>query len=341
MLCVFTEGIGRNRLPLTGIDLREKRVLIYVDFNVLFDVRCPTEVIPLARSHMALAVPTIRYCIDNGAKSVVLASHSRPQPIGAYPWSVTPRDRVSFGPLAVALEGMIDRTVVFLPQCIGPAVVAYCTNPPHGTVILLEKLPDPDEENGVTAATRTAFYQVFAKLADIFVNDTFATVHVHNSDVMLGAGFRWKTVGIQMLKELEKTTQVPPFHAFVFIVAFVDVYTGVEARGAASPCHCGWLEGVRTDEFVGEDGGEPHRRSHHRWRYRWIGLWCIKRARLFHDTLLVLCDTVQRSPNGSCDANGVSRHRKTETRAPNRVFHNRGEYHDQGRGRGCRAFLAR
>ena len=246
MCLSFTEAIGRNRLQLKDINLEEKRVLIYVDFNVIFDVRCPTDVIPRARSQMALAVPTIQYCIDNGAKSVVLASHSRPQTIGAYPWSVAPRDGVSFGPLAVALEGMIDRKVVFMPQCIGPAVVAHCTNPPRGTVILLEKLPDPDdEENGTTAETRTAFYHVFAKLADVFVNDTFATIHVHNSDVMLGAGFRWKTFGIQIRTELEKIAQVSPFiHRLGFHCCGIDVCTGVEEVCAASPCHCGWFEGV-------------------------------------------------------------------------------------------------
>lgn len=204
---VCTGEIGSDRLQLNEIDLKGQRVLIHVDFNVPFDVGDPTVVIPSARLQMDLAIPTMLYCIENGAKSVVLASRLCPPVIGGHPWS-TSRARLSLGPLATVLSRMIDRKVVFFPQCIGRSVVAYCSNPPPGTVILLEELPDDIEERGKTTRTRTVFINMFAKLADIFINDTFATIHTHNSDVMLGAGFRIKTFGKQIAKELDNFNQV-------------------------------------------------------------------------------------------------------------------------------------
>lgn len=202
----FTGEIGWNCRPLDEINVEEQRVLVHVDFNVIFDRRVPAEVTQMARSHMQSAVPTIRYCLNNRAKSVVLVSRLRP-PTNPCPWYAQ-CGQLSLRPLAKALESMIDRPVTFMPQHTGPAAVAYCKDPPHGTVILLEKLPH--EETGMTARTSAVFFGQYAKLADVFVNDTFATVDVHRSDVMLGAGFRFKTYGMQIERELRHINEVCP-----------------------------------------------------------------------------------------------------------------------------------
>ena len=200
--CFFTGEIGSNRLQLRDIYLKDKRVLIHVDFNVILDRRDPTVVTPLALLRVYSALPTIRYCLENGVKSVVLASRLH-HPTSTVCPCYAQYDQLSLKPLASALENMMGRTVTFLPQIIGRAVMAYCADPPPGSIILLEKLPD--EEKGVT---NTDVYNDYAKLADIFINDTFATIDVHRSDVMLGTGFRLKTFGMEIAKELKNFNKV-------------------------------------------------------------------------------------------------------------------------------------
>ena len=65
------------KLKIDGVDLKDKRVFIRVDFNVPQDKKDPNIITNTARIDAAL--PTIKYALDNGAKSVVLCSHlSRP-----------------------------------------------------------------------------------------------------------------------------------------------------------------------------------------------------------------------------------------------------------------------
>jgi hypothetical protein len=128
----YLAGSSLNKLQLKDANVKGKRVFIRVDFNVPFDKKDPTKITNLARVQGAL--PTIKYCLDNGAKSVVLASH-----LGRPDGRKMP-EKFSLAPVAKALEGLINKPVTFLSDCVGPQVEAACANPAPGSVILLENV---------------------------------------------------------------------------------------------------------------------------------------------------------------------------------------------------------
>jgi phosphoglycerate kinase len=176
-----------NKLQLKDADVKGKRVFIRVDFNVPFDKKDPTKITNLARVQGAL--PTIQYCLDNGAKSVVLASH-----LGRPDGRKMP-EKFSLAPVAKALEGLINRPVTFLKDCVGPEVEAACADPAAGSVILLENVRFYAEEEGkgldaegnkVKASPEAvaALRKYLSKLADVYVNDAFGAAHRAHASIV-------------------------------------------------------------------------------------------------------------------------------------------------------------
>merc|ERR1719324_1116215 len=98
------------KLSLNDIDVSGKRVFIRVDFNVPFDKKDPTKITNTQRIDAAL--PTIKHCLDKGAKSVVLASHLG-RPDGQK------NDKFSLAPVAKIVEEKMGKPVTFLSGCYG------------------------------------------------------------------------------------------------------------------------------------------------------------------------------------------------------------------------------
>ena len=200
---------GLNKRKLDSLDVRGKRVLIRVDFNVPQDKQDPNIITNTAR--IDGAVPSIKYCLENGAKSVVLCSH-----LGRPNGSV--QQKYSLRPVATALEGIIGAPVTFLSDCVGAEVEAACADPVDGSVILLENLRFHAEEEGkgkdadgnnVKASPEavSAFRASLRNLADVYVSDAFGTAHRAHSS-MLGEGFETKVAGFLVKQELEAFSKV-------------------------------------------------------------------------------------------------------------------------------------
>ena len=86
-------------------------------------------------------MPTIKYCLDSGAKAVVLMSHlGRPDGNKV--------EKYSLAPVAKALQGLVGKPVTFLSDCCGADVEAACADPAPGSIILLENLRFYVEEEG-------------------------------------------------------------------------------------------------------------------------------------------------------------------------------------------------
>jgi len=191
------------------------RVDLCAQFNVPQDKKDPTIITNTARIDGAL--PTIKYCLDKGAKSVVLASHLG-RPDG------TAQAKYSMAPVAKVLQEIIkkhgwtdpsgkDTAVTFVSNCYGPDVEAACADPAPGSVILLENVRFCVEEEGkgVDAAGEKIkadkekvkeFRASLAKLADVYVNDAFGTAHRAHSS-MLGEGYAIRAAGLLVAKELD------------------------------------------------------------------------------------------------------------------------------------------
>jgi len=110
-----------SKLQLSSVDVKGKRVLIRVDFNVPQDKKDPSIITNTQRIDGAM--PTIKHCLEGGAKSVVLMSHlGRPDGL--------PKPEFSMKPVAACLEKIVGQPVTFLPGCSGPEVEAACADPP-------------------------------------------------------------------------------------------------------------------------------------------------------------------------------------------------------------------
>ncbi|KAK6168447.1 hypothetical protein SNE40_020978 [Patella caerulea] len=190
-----------NKLSIDKIDLNGKRVLIRVDFNVpLKDGKITNN------QRIVAALPTIRYALDNGAKSVVLMSH-----LGRPDGNSNPK--YSLAPVSAELEKELGRPVKFLKDCVGPEVEKECADPANGSVILLENLRFHVEEEGkgvdsegkkvkASQESISIFRASLSKLGDVYVNDAFGTAHRAHSS-MVGCQLAQKASGFLLKKELE------------------------------------------------------------------------------------------------------------------------------------------
>jgi len=198
-----------NKLKIDQVDIADKRVFIRVDFNVPQDKKDPSIITNTQRIDAAL--PTIKYCLEKGAKSVVLASHlGRPDGCAV--------EKFSLAPVAKCLETKLSKPITFLQDCCGPDVEAACASPEAGSVILLENVRFHVEEEGkgvdkdgnkvkAEQEATAAFRASLAKLADVYCSDAFGTAHRGHSS-MVGEGFPVKCSGFLVAKELDAFAKV-------------------------------------------------------------------------------------------------------------------------------------
>merc|ERR1719331_2565671 len=183
-------GEALSKLSVADLDVKGKRVLMRVDFNVPQDKADPSKITNTARIDADL--PTIKDILSRGAKSVVCCSHlGRP--------NGQKNEKFSLAPVAKVFEQQLGKPVKFLSACVGPEVEAACADPEPGTVILLENLRFYAEEEGkgqdadgnkvkATPEATAAFRKSLASLADVYVNDAFGTAHRAHSS-MVGEGY--------------------------------------------------------------------------------------------------------------------------------------------------------
>lgn len=189
-----------NKLAVDSLDVKGKRVLIRVDFNVPLKDGNITNT-----QRIDAAMPTIKHCLDNGAKSVVLMSHLG-RPDGRR------QEKYSLSPVQAVLEKHLGKSILFLKDCVGGEVEAACADPAPGSVILLENLRFHLEEEGkgadaegkkvkASAGDVEKFRASLSKLGDVYVNDAFGTAHRAHSS-MVGCQLPQKASGFLLKKEL-------------------------------------------------------------------------------------------------------------------------------------------
>jgi len=150
-----------NKKTIKDIDVRNKRVIVRVDFNVPLDKSLNIT----DDSRIKGALPTIQYLIGQNAK-VILMSH-----LGRPDGKVKEESRLA--PVAKRLGELLARKVIKLDDCIGPEVEKAVSLMKPKDVILLENLRfHPEEEEN-----DAEFAKKLASLADVFVNDAFGTCH--------------------------------------------------------------------------------------------------------------------------------------------------------------------
>ena len=201
-----------TKQTIDQVDLRNKRVLIRVDFNVPLDDACQIA----DDSRIRAALPTINRAIDEDAV-VILCSHlGRPKG--------TTNPALSLAPVAKRLQRLLNKPVAFTDDCIGPTVESVVKNAKPGDVILLENLRfHPGEEKN-----DDQFSVQLAALADVYINEAFGTAHRSHASTVgitkymqsLGSRFLMK----REIEALEGTVENP-------VRPFVAILGGAKVSG--------------------------------------------------------------------------------------------------------------
>jgi phosphoglycerate kinase len=145
---------------VADVDVKGKKVLMRVDFNVPLDGAKITD-----DRRIAQALPTIKNVLDRGGRLILMSHLGRPK--GG------PEAKFSLKPAADRLGELLHKNVKFAGACIGPDVEKLAAELKDGEVLLLENLRFHKEEE----KNEPNFAKLLAKAADIYVNDAFGTAH--------------------------------------------------------------------------------------------------------------------------------------------------------------------
>lgn len=190
------------------VDVKNKKVLVRVDFNVpLKDGKVSDD------TRIRAALPTIQYLLDNNA-AVILCSHlGRPKDCVDLQYSLKP--------VADYLQTLIPQKVFFADDCIGPLAKEAADKLEGGQILVLENTRFHVEEK----KNDPGMAKQLASLADIFVNDAFGSAHRAHASTAGVADYLPAVAGFLMEKEIQYLGQVieKPARPFIAILGGAKV----------------------------------------------------------------------------------------------------------------------
>ena len=197
-----------TKRSVSDADVRGKRVLVRVDFNVpLHDGEVADD------TRIRAALPTIQLLLDRGA-AVILASHlGRPKG--------KPDAKYSIAPAAARLAGLLGVEVQIAGDVAGPEAQAAARTLEPGQVLVLENTRfEPGEETNDPVLAKS-----LATLADIYVNDAFGAAHRAHASTVGVASYLPAYAGLLLLKEVAILSQLleEPARPFVAILGGAKV----------------------------------------------------------------------------------------------------------------------
>ncbi len=156
-----------RKRTIRDIDVRGKRVLLRVDYNVQVDEAGVRDDYRLRES-----LPTIQALREGGARIAIISHRGRPQG--------RPEPAFSNAPVAAHLGGLLGIPVACAPECVGPDAAAAVDALRPGEVVLLENVRFHAEEE----ANDPTFAAELARLGDIYVDDAFGTAHRAHASIV-------------------------------------------------------------------------------------------------------------------------------------------------------------
>lgn len=232
-----------NKKSVRDINLKDKRVLMRVDFNVPMEAGKVTD-----DKRIKAALPTIEYILKEGAASLLLMSHLG-RPKGGFD------PEFSLKPAADVLGGLLGKPVLMAPDCIGPEVEKMVKALKPGGILMLEntRFHAEEEKNDMELAKK------MAALGDIYVNDAFGSAHRAHSSTEGVAHFLPAVSGFLMEQELEylgKATANPP-HPYIAILGGAKISDKIlVVENLLSKCDKLIIGGGMANTFLAAKGNQ-------------------------------------------------------------------------------------
>ena len=192
-----------SKKSITDIDVKGKKVLVRVDYNVPIKDNKVTD-----DTRIVAAMPTLEYLLSHGA-AVILFSHLGRPKGGSDP-------KFSLRPVAAHLSGLLGKPVAFADDCVGSIAEAAARTLKPGEILVLENTRfHPEEEKNDPELARK-----MASLADIYVNDAFGSAHRAHASTEGVAHYLPAVAGFLMEKEIQYLGQAiaDPKRPFIAIL---------------------------------------------------------------------------------------------------------------------------
>ncbi|MGC6768477.1 phosphoglycerate kinase [Enterococcus sp. LJL128] len=177
---------------IKDVDLKDKKVLVRVDFNVPLKDGVITN-----DNRIVAALPTIKYVIENGGKAILFSHLGRVK---------TEEDKAgkSLKPVAERLGELLGKPVTFVPETRGAELEAAVNNMKDGDVLVFENTRFEDIDGKKESGNDAELGKYWASLGDVFVNDAFGTAHrAHASNVGIASTGIPTVAGFLMEKEIK------------------------------------------------------------------------------------------------------------------------------------------
>lgn len=201
---------------LDQIDVKGKRVLIRVDYNVPYD----KDMQITDDTRITATLPTLKYCLDNGAKVILVSHLGRPKG--------KPVPEMTLKPAAERLASLLKINVPFIETPVGPDLRKETDALKAGEICLLENIRFyPEEEKN-----DDSFGKTLASLADVYVDDAFATAHRgHASNDAVTKYVKEVAAGFLLKNEIEysKKALEAPERPFGVVIGGAKVSSKLDA----------------------------------------------------------------------------------------------------------------
>ncbi len=181
-----------DRLVIDDLELKGKRVLTRVDFNVpIADGKVGDD------TRIRAALPTINKVISDGGRLILMSHLGRPKG--------KPDSKFSLKPVAEHLAGLLEKPVVMAADCVGDSVEKQVSKLQDGEVLLLENVRFHKEET----SNEPEFAKQLADHGEVFINDAFGTAHrAHASTVGVAKILKEAAAGYLLQSEVETLTKM-------------------------------------------------------------------------------------------------------------------------------------